>query len=199
MEPESKKEKPEKEPEQEPNEPNEESNEQNENIEAEKVYDTSGGLEKALLDERARSQANMDGWKRCQADFVNYKRFAEQDKQDTLKYANINLLSSILPMIDDFERGLSAIPPEAEKEKWVEGLKHIDRKFKDTLHKLGITHIKAVGLEFDPHVMDAISTAKGKKDIVIHEVEKGYKLWDKVIRPAKVIVGDGEEKVKEEE
>ena len=171
---------------------------QEKNLEPNEVGDIEY-LKKALEAEKSKCEANLAGWQRSQADFINYKRFAEQDKTETLKYANINLLASILPVIDDFERALAAIPPEDAKQKWVEGLKHIDRKFKDTLHKQGITHIKALGEEFDPYVMEALTCAKGQKDIVLQELEKGYKLHDKVIRPARVIVGSGEEEVKEEE
>jgi molecular chaperone GrpE len=104
-----------------------------------------------------------------------------------------------LPALDDFERALATVPPEESDNKWVEGLKLIDRKFKDILQKQGVTYINAAGQVFDPYVMEAVSCGKGKKDIVIEELEKGYKLSDKVIRPAKVIVGSGEEEPKMEE
>jgi molecular chaperone GrpE len=154
-------------------------------------------LKKSLTEEKTRADANMTGWQRAQADFVNYKRFTEQDKIDTCKYANANLLVNILPILDDFERALGSIPKGEDKAKWVEGLKLIDRKFRDTLEKQGVTSIKAVGEEFDCRSMEAMSCGKGKKDIVTHELEKGYKLQDKVIRPAKVIVGTGEEETEE--
>jgi molecular chaperone GrpE len=164
-----------------------------------KVENETDGLKKALEEAKSKCESNLAGWQRSQADFVNYKRFAEQDKTETLKYANINLLAVILPVIDDFERALDSVPSEESKKAWVEGLKHIDRKFKDTLHKQGVTPIVALGMEFDPYVMEAITCGPGKKDIVIQELQKGYKLFDKVIRPARVIVGSGEEKAKEEE
>ncbi len=71
--------------------------------------------------------------------------------------------------------------------------------FRIRLQKQGVTHINAVGQEFDPHVMEAVTCGKGKKDMVVQELEKGYKLHDKVIRPAKVIVGSGEEEANKEE
>ncbi len=154
---------------------------------------------KALEEQKSKCEANLAGWQRAQADFINYKRFAEQDKAETCKYANINLLANILPVIDDFDRALASIPTEQSDNKWVEGLKLIDQKLKDTLKKQGVTHIDALGQEFDPYVMEAMSCGNGKKDIVIQELEKGYKLYDKVIRPAKVIVGSGEEEPKKEE
>ena len=150
-------------------------------------------LKKALAEEKSKSEASLTGWQRAQADFVNYKRFAEQDKAETSKFANAGLLSAIQPIMDDFERALAAVPEEQSNEKWVEGFHLISRKFRDTLHKQGVTQIQALGMEFDPHTMEAMSTARGRKDTVIQELERGYKLQDKIIRPARVIVGSGEE------
>jgi molecular chaperone GrpE len=155
-------------------------------------------LQKELAEQKSKSEANLTGWQRAQADFVNYKRFAEQDKAETIKFANAGLLAAILPIMDDFERALASIPGEKDNEKWIEGLNLINRKFKDTLHKQGVVQIQALGMEFDPNIMDAITIAKGKKDIVVQELERGYKIGDKVIRPARVIVGSGEEDIKEE-
>jgi molecular chaperone GrpE len=162
---------------------------ENENIIPDNVED----LKKALADEKARSDDYLAKWQRVQADFINYKRFAEQDKAETCKYANANLLLNLLPVIDDFRRALAAIPAEEAENKWVEGFKLIERKLQDTLEKQGVTCIKALGEEFDPHCMDAMASGKGKRDIVILEMQPGYKLNDKVISPAKVIVGSGEE------
>jgi len=160
--------------------------------------DETEKLKKALADEKSKCEANLAGWQRAQADFINYKRFAEQEKTEIGKYANISLMSNLLPAIDDFERAIASIPSAESDSKWLEGLKLIDRKLQDTLQKQGITCIETLGKEFDPYVMEAVSCSKGKKDIVIHELEKGYKLQDKVIRPAKVIVGSGEEEGKKE-
>ena len=156
-------------------------------------------LQKALSEEKSKSEANLAGWQRAQADFANYKRYAEQEKADTCKFANANLLCTILPVLDDFERALGAIPPGESENKWVEGMRLIDRKFRDILEKQGVSCIQSLGEEFNPHHMEALSSGKGKKDVVVLELEKGYKLHDKVIRPAKVIVGSGEEESLKEE
>jgi len=156
-------------------------------------------LKKALAEEKNKCEANLAGWQRAQADFINYKRFAEQERTEIGKYANVSLIFNLLPVFDDFERAMEAIPPGLADSKLAEGLKLIDQKLKDTLQKQGITCIEALGKQFDPHVMEAVSCVKGKKDIVIHELLKGYKLEDKLIRPAKVVVGEGEEEVNKEE
>ena len=155
-------------------------------------------LKKALAEEKEKAEANLAGWQRAQADFVNYKRFAEQEKAEMCQMANAGLLSSILPVLDDFDRALASIPEESGNEGWLEGLSLINRKLKDTLKKQGVSQIQALGMDFDPYKMDAISCCAGEKDVVIQEVEKGYTLNDKVIRPAKVIVGTGKEDKEEE-
>jgi molecular chaperone GrpE len=149
-------------------------------------------LQKALAEQTAKAESNLLGWQRAQADFINFKRYAEQEKADSAKFANAALLSSILPILDDLERALAAVPPKDAEKTWVEGMKLIDRKFRDTLEKQGVTCINAEGQEFDPRCMEALTTCAGQKDLVVQELEKGYKLFDKVIRPAKVMVGSGE-------
>jgi molecular chaperone GrpE len=150
-------------------------------------------LKKALAEEKSKCELNLARWQRAQADFVNYKRYAEQEKSDTCKFANTNLLLNILPVVDDFQRALNAVPHSEIKHKWLEGLKLVERKFRDALQKQGVEPINSVGEVFDPRFMEAITCGKGPENIVLVELEKGYKLYDKVIRPAKVIVGTGEE------
>ena len=150
-------------------------------------------LKKALEEEKTKCEINLANWQRAQADYMNLRRITEQEKAETCKYANTVLLQNILPVMDDFERAIAAIPPEESDNPWVEGLKLINRKFWSTLEKQGVTRIKALGEEFDPRFMEAMACGKGKNGIVVMEMETGYMLNDKVIRPAKVIVGSGED------
>jgi molecular chaperone GrpE len=175
------------------------SDSENENSLPQEVPGNIEELKKALDEAKASTESNLIKYQRAQADFVNYKRFAEQERIETCKNANANLLLNILPIIDDFERALSAIPPEDLEEKWAEGLKLIDRKFRDTLEKQGVAPILTLGMEFDPRFMEALTVGKGKRDMVVQEIEKGYKLLDKLIRPAKVVVGNGELEANKEE
>lgn len=156
----------------------------------------SGNIEeikKALAEAKSSCEANLAGWQRVQADYMNLRRITEQEKAETCKYANAVLLFNLLPVIDDFARALAAVPPDEAESQWVEGLRLIDRKFRDILEKQGVTQIKARGEEFDPRFMEALACGKGKRDVVTQEIETGYMLNDKVIRPAKVVVGSGEE------
>lgn len=150
-------------------------------------------IRKALVEEKARAEANLAGWQRAQADFTNYKRRSDQEKEDTVKYASASLILSLLPVLDDFERAAQSLPPQPATGGWTEGFRLIERKLKAVLESQGLSAIKAVGEPFDPRLHEAINQDKGKEGIVIRELEKGYKLQDKVLRPAKVVVGNGEE------
>jgi molecular chaperone GrpE len=152
----------------------------------------SEDLPKALAEEKAKSEANLAGWQRTQADFVNYKRHAEEDKVEITRTANASLILDILPVLDDYARAMTSVPADLAELEWVKGIKMIDRKLRDILEKRGISVIQAQGQEFDPRFHEAVTYGKGKRYMVIQQVEAGYKLQDKVIRPAKVIVGNGE-------
>jgi molecular chaperone GrpE len=103
---------------------------------------------------------------------------------------------NLLPILDDLERAFTSIPPHLAKLSWVDGIRLIERKLKASLEALGLSPIKAVGEPFDPKLHEAAMHGKGKEGIVIEELQKGYKLHDRVIRPAIVVVGNGEEEKK---
>jgi molecular chaperone GrpE len=141
---------------------------------------------------KEKSDDYLDAWKRAQADFVNYKRRAEQEKMEMGVYANTQLILKLLPILDDFDRAFDAISHKHAKTDWVEGVKLVERKLKTTLEAQGLTEIKAMGEDFDPNLHEALMHVKGKDGVVVQELEKGYKLQDKIIRPSKVAVGNGE-------
>jgi len=149
-------------------------------------------LRKALAEERVKAENYLDNWKRAQADFVNFKRRSEQEKEETSKFANSVLILNLLPVLDDLERALSSVPPRLAKLPWVEGIRLIERKFHAILESQGVTKIKAKGKPFDPNLHEAAMHSKGKEGIVVKELQRGYKLRDRVIRPATVAVGSGD-------
>ncbi len=150
-------------------------------------------LRKALTEARAKAEANLAGWQRAQADFINYKRRSEQEKEELTKFANAILILNLLPILDDLERAFTSIPPRLAKLSWVDGIKLIERKLWATLEAQGLSPIKALGKPFDPQLHEAVRQDKGKEGIVIEEVQKGYQIDDRVIRPTMVVVGNGEE------
>ncbi|MHB8104447.1 MAG: nucleotide exchange factor GrpE, partial [Dehalococcoidales bacterium] len=125
-----------------------------------------------------------------------------QEKVEFNSFANANLVLGILPVLDDMERAIAAIPEEFAKHDWVEGIKLVARKFQTTLEGQGVKPILALGMTFDPKLHEAIRHDKGKEGMIIVEYQKGYTLNDKLLRPSRVAVGNGEEEteeIKEEE
>lgn len=151
-------------------------------------------LKKALAEEKSRAAGYLANWQRAQADFINYKRRSEQENEELSKFANSALMFSILPILDDLERAFASVPPKLAKLSWVDGIKLIERKLQTSLEAQGLSQIKALGEAFNPNLHEAAMHTRGKEGIVIEELQKGYKLHDRVIRPAMVVVGNGEEK-----
>jgi molecular chaperone GrpE len=159
----------------------------------------TASLDQALEAEKKKAEEYLASWQRAQADFINYKRRTEQERQDFNSFANANLLRSILPVLDDLERALDAVPEEFAGHDWVEGIKLVERKFRTILEGQGVKPILSLGMAFDPHYHEALRKDKGEEGMVIGELQKGYILNDKLLRPARVVVGSGnEEDIKKE-
>ena len=156
-------------------------------------------LKKVLAEEKERAEANMAGWQRAQADFINFKRRSEQEKEEIGKFANAMFMLNLLPIFDDLERAFTSIPPHLAKLSWVDGIKLIERKLRASLEAQGLSQIEALGESFDPNLHEAAMHAKGKEGTVIEELQKGYRLHDRVIRPTMVVVGNGEDEEKKED
>lgn len=122
-------------------------------------------------------------WKRALADYQNLEKRAAQEKTEFAKFASAALLDKLLPILDSLEKCQAHF-----KDK---GLDLTLDQFKKTLKSEGLEEIKAAGEKFDPQLMDATEMNKGKKNQVVEVVLKGYKLNNKVLRPAKVKVGTG--------
>jgi molecular chaperone GrpE len=148
-------------------------------------------LREALSEEKAKAESHLQNWQRIQADFINSKRRSEQEKEEMKEFANSVLICNLLPVLDDLERALSSIPPRLTKLPWVEGIRLIERKFHAVLEAQGVTPIKARGKPFDPNLHEAAMSTMGREGMVVKELKRGYKLRDRVIRPATVAVGSG--------
>lgn len=151
----------------------------------------TGSLQARVEEEKAKSDKNLANWQRAEADLANFKRRAEQERADLGRYGNVSLIRKILPVLDDFERAIESIPADVQSEGWVEGVKLIDRKLRNVLEQEGVNAIEAEGKEFDPHIHEAVmhEGGEGDTDMVVQEFQRGYRLHDRVIRPAMVKVG----------
>src|SRR5438552_5873116 len=149
-------------------------------------------------DPMAGLQADLDRFRdlalRTQADFENYKKRSARERDDAIKYANNSLLERLLPIVDNFELGLSAARGEGEDSPVFSGMSMVLKQLSDFLIENGLRPIDAVGHKFDPNLHEAIAhepsdeVAEGK---VIRQTRRGYRLKDRLLRPATVVVSSG--------
>jgi molecular chaperone GrpE len=148
-------------------------------------------LKSLLDDERQKAQSFMASWQRAAADFQNYKRRVEEERSETARFASAALIINLLPLIDDLDRALKNVDTHLAGLTWVDGIRLIHRKFQAVLEMTGVQEIEADGETFDPSQHEAVSQGPGEADKIVAVVQKGYRLGDRVIRPAMVVVGDG--------
>ena len=144
-------------------------------------------LEEQVNQLQAQAAEYEDRWKRSAAEFINYKRRVEQERSEFARSANGSLILALLPVLDDLERALANVPADQAQSSWVEGARLVERKFRATLERQGVTPIPAVGEAFDPEVHEAVG---GAGQTVVQEYQRGYRLHGRTLRPAMVVVGD---------
>lgn len=130
--------------------------------------------------------------KRLMADLINYKKQAEKEKVGLSAFVNTAILLEIITILDNFERAISAMAADEIPEDHKKGIQSIAGQLTSLLEKYGVKQFSAVGKKFDPSLHEAIAQAPGEKDVILEEIEKGYMAGDRVLRPAKVKVGNGE-------
>ena len=146
-------------------------------------------LKKKLEECQKKRDEYLAGWQRARADFLNYKKEEMERIKEILKYGNENLISKILPILDNFEKAEKEMPDDKKNDKLLEGILQIKTQFQDFLKNHGIEEIKTIGEKFDPNfqeVVQEIEKSDCESGTVIEETQKGYLLNGKVIRPAKV-------------
>jgi molecular chaperone GrpE len=148
-------------------------------------------IKKKLEECEKQKDGYLAGWQRARADFLNYKKEEIERIGEILKYANAELILNILPILDNFEKAEKEIPEDLKNDKNIKGFLQIKIQFQNFLKNQGIEGIKAVGEKFDPNFHEAVEQVPIEKEEsgkIIEEIQKGYKLNGKVIRPAKVRV-----------
>lgn len=145
-------------------------------------------LQKRLEEAEAKAAENLDGWQRAVAEFQNYKKRIDRDRQSDKAIMKGDLIKRVLPVLDDLQRALQNRPAE---DAWANGIDLIQRKLQAILEAEGIKRIEAEGTMFDPNFHEAISyePADGfESGRVIAVTQDGYMLGDYVLRPAMVRV-----------
>ncbi|PJF48075.1 MAG: nucleotide exchange factor GrpE [Candidatus Thermofonsia Clade 3 bacterium] len=154
--------------------------------------DPIAALHKALKEAQAKADEYLDGWQRARAEFANYKKRQEQQNADLRAFATLDLIRKLLPIQDDFERAAKTLPEGIAHMTWIEGVMLIQRKLKLILESEGVKEIEVRKNDpFDPTLHEAIShdEAEGvESGHIIEELQKGYKIGDRVIRPTLVRV-----------
>ena len=150
-------------------------------------------IEKELKETIAKLAEMQDKYLRLSAEFDNYRKRTLKEKMDISKYASEDILLKILPFIDDFDRALKHLNESADYEGMKSGIELIYSKFNDFLKQNGVKEIDALNSCFDVDIHEAVAKSPVKEEMkgkVIDVVLKGYYLQDKVLRFAKVIVGE---------
>ena len=158
---------------------------------------TGGGtsdqpLEIQLKEEKERAETNLASWQRSAADFQNFKRRVEQEREEMARLANASLIFNLLPLMDDLERALENVDPHVASLTWLDGIRLIQHKFEALLEAHGASGIATDGETFDPAVHEAVMFGEGEEGKIISVAQKGYMLGGRVLRPAIVVVGKSE-------
>jgi len=150
----------------------------------------AGGELEAARQDAADMRA---AWQRSAADFANYRRRTEREREEMLGLANAVLLVKLLDVVDDYDRALASVPKELSHFGWIDGLALIKDKLRALLDSEGVTPIEALGKPFDPREHEAViheETTKAPDGTVIGELQKGYRIRDRVLRPSLVNVAN---------
>ena len=148
-------------------------------------------------DPMAGLQADLDRFRdlalRSQADFENYKKRAAREKEEAIKYANSALLERLVTIMDNFELGLEAAKSQGEQSPIYSGMTLVLKQLNHLLTERGLQPIEAQGKKFDPNLHEAIGHEPSEfpEGIVIRQTRRGYRLKDRLLRPARVVVSSG--------
>ncbi len=138
-----------------------------------------------LVEEKKELQESL---RRRQAEFENFRRRAERERGDVIEYANAEMLRSLLPALDDFERAMRV---ESQDKEYARGIELIYQRFSDALKKLGVEPINSLGQPFDPnlhHAVEMAETEDAEDHVILDEYQRGYNFRGKLLRPAMVKV-----------
>lgn len=158
------------------------------------------GEDEAATEAEAEAAAELDAMtaerdryleqlQRTTAEYANYRRRTEQDRERQRLAANEQLLREFVPVLDDFQRGLASVPENDETASMISGLRLVEQKFLNTLRKHGVAPVESLGAAFDPAVHEAVEMDPAGGDTVVAVYQPGYRLGEGMLRPAMVKVG----------
>src|SRR2546428_10632345 len=148
-------------------------------------------VEEQLSKAKEEAQKFRDNWHRAEADFQNYKRRTEQEREELRRFGNVSIIINLLPVLDDFERAFASLDSHLAGLSWFDGMLLIYRKLRQLLENAGVRPIETEGQAFDPRFHEAVAHVEGEEGKGISEGQRGYKLHDRGLRPAMVAGGQG--------
>ncbi|MFO7538127.1 MAG: nucleotide exchange factor GrpE [Chloroflexota bacterium] len=161
---------------------------------AEAVAETADlTLEEQLAAVQEESTRNLDGWRRAQAELANARKRFDKQRAETYTRATADLVSRLLPVLDDLDRALDNVPETIAQDSWFEGLHLVQRKLLGLLDQYNVEAIEALGHPFDPNLHEAIMQEPSDEydsGVVCRELQKGYRLGEQIIRPSLVYVAE---------
>lgn len=158
---------------------------------AELEVEAKPSLEERLVESEAKAAEYLDGWQRARAEFANARKRLERERAEAYGTAAVDFVKRLLPILDDLDRAIDSAPPEIAENRWFEGLDLVNRKIRSILDSLDVHPIEALGEPFDPNFHEALALKEAdgvESGLVIEELQTGYRLGDRVIRPSLVNV-----------
>ena len=140
-----------------------------------------------------KSRSDTEALQRLAADFANYRKRTDAERSEFAKYAKADLIRKLLDVLDGYDRALETMPEEVKGQPWVEGMWLVERKLRAMLEAEGLQPLDAVGQPFDPYLHEAVAhvPSDAPDGTIVNEYQKGYRLHDRLIRPALVTVSRG--------
>ena len=148
-------------------------------------------LRQELDEAKAKAAEHLDGWQRAVADLANYKKRVERERTEAHQATTGAVITRLLPAVDDFDRAMKDAPSGESEKQWVEGIGLIQRKLHNIVEGAGVERIEAEGAMFDPYWHEAITHDESEnhgEGEVIEVIQQGYRLGERVLRPALVRV-----------
>ena len=155
------------------------------------LEDQVAALRQSLEESQKMAEENRDTAQRAQAELINYRKRADEDRISLQQYSNSRLIIKFLPVIDELDLAIGHAEENSSSDSWWEGVKLIQRKMAGLLESEGVVKVEAVGEIFDPLQHEALGTTASSEyppGYIVEVVRNGYRLHDRVIQPAQVVV-----------
>lgn len=147
---------------------------------------------KSVSEDKRKAEEYLAGWQRAQADLENLKKRTAAEKEEYRKYCLEDVVLQLLPVLDHFKLAFDHVPADQKDSNWIIGISHIQKQLTDVLASLGVEEVKVeVGDDFNPTIQEAVESVESsevKPGHVVRVVSSAYRMHDKIIRHARVVV-----------